>query len=231
MMIRRAQYIDEVIVNIDVREVLRLQGRRRRSLQLKKEIQHLVESQIAYGYKLIQPRGVFSIFLSCISSAGKVTIEGGEVFSIGRAAENWSGLKEWALAICTIGKALEEEVSRLFTLEEYAAAAILDSVGSVAVESLADYINSLICRQVLEQGLGLAPRISPGYGVWPLEEQRLIFELLPAEKLGVTLNERYMMQPRKSISFGVGIGQGFTTERGVRRCRHCGMIDCPYRIS
>ncbi len=117
----------------------------------------------------------------------------------------------------------------MFDLGEYAAAAILDSVGSAAVENMADYIDKVICQQAFAEGLGLTPRISPGFGGCPLEEQRLVFALLPSDRMGVTLTPAYMMQPRKSISFAIGIGEGFTFDRGISRCRHCDMANCPYR--
>jgi len=81
----------------------------------------------------------------------------------------------------------------------------------------------------MSKGLALTPRISPGYGDLALQEQRVVFALLPGDRIGVTLTEKCMMWPRKSVSFAVGIGEGFTIEK-VGRCRHCGMINCPYRV-
>ena len=57
-----------------------------------------------------------------------------------------------------------------------------------------------------------------------------MFALLPGDKIGVTLTEKCMMRPRKSLSFAIGIGEGFTIEKNVSRCRHCGMINRPYRV-
>jgi len=55
-----------------------------------------------------------------------------------------------------------------------------------------------------------------------------VFTLLPGDKIGVALTEKCMMRPRKLMSFALGIGEGFTIEKG--KCRHCGMINCPYRV-
>ena len=140
------------------------------------------------------------------------------------------GLKYLALAICTIGLALEREVSRLFSAGEYAAAVMLDSAGLTAVESLADYVDNIVCQQALSKGLALTPRISPGYGDLALQEQRIVFALLPGDRIGVTLTEKYMMWQRKSLSFATGIGEGFIIEKSMGRCRHCGMINYPYRV-
>jgi len=79
-------------------------------------------------------------------------------------------------------------------------------------------------------GLTLTPRINPGYGNLALEKQRIVFALLSGDRIGVTLTEKCMMQPRKSLSLTIGIGEGFTIEKSMGRYRHCGMINCPYRL-
>ena len=231
MILHDYQYIEEAPVSIEPREVLRFQGYRADPVQVQEGIQCLVQSQIDHSYRLIQPQAVFCIFPSCFCSEDRIKLEGGKEFSVGKVAQKWTGLKYLALAICTIGLVLEREVSRLFSVGEYAAAVMLDSAGSAAVENLTDYVNNIICQQALSKGLGVTTRISPGYGDWPLQEQRIVFALLPGDKVGVTLTEKYMMQPRKSLSFAIGIGEGFTIEKNVGRCRHCGMINCPYRAN
>jgi len=220
------RFIEKVPLEIDPAEALRFQGRRRGRPQ--EGLHRLLERQIAHGRSLARPRAVLSVFPSRLLPGGRVRLDDGTVFSIGKAAEDWAGLRYWALAVCTIGEELEGEVSRLFGEGRYSAAVVLDGVGSAAVESLADYVNNLICREALGSGLEPTPRISPGYGDWPLEEQRVIFGLLPADRIGVSLTEKYMMRPRKSVSFGIGIGEGLAVGRGGR-CRHCNMAGCPYR--
>ena len=230
MTFRGYQYIEEAPVSIEPREVLRFQGCRAGLPQVREKIQRLVQSQIDHSYRLIQPRAVFCLFPSHLYSEGRIKVEGGKEFSIGRVARNWTGLKYLALAICTIGQALEREVSKLFSAGEYAAAVMLDSAGSAAAESLTDYVNNVVCQQALSKELTLTTRISPGYGDWALQEQRIMFALLPGDKIGVTLTEKYMMRPRKSVSFATGMREGFTIEKNVSRCRHCGMSNCPYRV-
>jgi len=218
------------LINIEPEEVLRFQGWRAGRRQVKDEIKRLVQSQIDRSYKLIQPRAVFCIFPSCLCSEGRVKLERGGEFSIGKMTQDWTGLKHLALAICTIGQALEKEVSKLFSTGEYATAAMLDSAGSVAVESLADCVNRVICQQALSEGLVSTRRVSPGYGDWALQEQKMVFTLLPGDKIGVTLTGKYMMLPRKSVSFAMGIGEGFVIEKSIERCGDCDMVSCPYRL-
>jgi hypothetical protein len=229
MMLFGCQYIDEVSINIELSEVLRIQGYRADISQGKERVRDLVKGQIDRGYRLVQPRAVFRVFSARLYSGGRVRLDEGRELLIGRMAEKWAGLKYLALAICTIGDALEREVSGLFNAGEYASAVVLDCVGSVAAESLTGSVNKIICQQVLSDGLSLTPRISPGYSGWNLQEQKTIFALLSGDKAGVTLTGKSMMHPRKSISFAVGIGEGFTFDAGMSQCRNCYMADCPYR--
>lgn len=230
MMFCDYQYVEEASVSIEPGEVLRFLGYRAGSGQVQEGIQRLVQSQIDHSYRLIQPQALFCIFPSFSCSGDRIKLENEREFAVGKVVRNWTGLKYLALAICTIGLALEREVSRLFSVGEYVAAVMLDSAGTVAVESLTDYVNNIVCQQALSKGLGVTPRISPGYGDWALQEQGTVFALLPGDKIGVTLTEKCMMQPRKSVSFATGMGEGFTIEKNVGRCHHCGMINCLYRV-
>jgi hypothetical protein len=105
---------------------------------------------------------------------------------------------------------------------------MLDSVGSVAVESVADKVNYLLCEHARARNMNTGPRLSPGYGKWRLREQKVIFSLLPGERIGIRLNEQCMMRPVKSLSFCLGIGRALPPREKINPCRYCGMKDCPY---
>ncbi len=58
MMFCDYQYVKEVPVGIEPREVLRFQCCRAGPAQVKGEIQRLVQSQIDHSYRLIQPQAL-----------------------------------------------------------------------------------------------------------------------------------------------------------------------------
>ena len=72
--------------------------------------------------------------------------------------ERWGAVEHVAVAVCTIGEALEQRVSVLWEARELPLASMLDSVGSGAVESLAEYVNDLLCAQGLAGPAGDQPR-------------------------------------------------------------------------
>jgi len=106
---------------------------------------------------------------------------------------------------------------------------MLDSIGSEAVESVANEVNYIICQKAKTLGLRASPRSSPGYGKWDLTDQTVLFGTTHAYRIGVRLNEHYMMIPRKSVSFGIGIGSVMVNAEDATPCRRCSRGGCEYR--
>ena len=86
------------------------------------------------------------------------------------------------------------------------AASRLDEIDNSDV--LCDELCATVCDG-LGEGVSLLPRFSPGYGDLSLDFQREIFRLLsPERNIGVTLGERLLMSPTKSVSAIIGIKRG-----------------------
>lgn len=58
-------------------------------------------------------------------------------------------------------------------------------------------------------GRGITCGLSPGSWDWSLQEQAVIFKLVEARSIGVTLNESMIMSPVKSFSVLYGIRKEF----------------------
>jgi len=138
-------------------------------------------------------------------------------------------LERMAFAVCTIGPALEMEVTRLAAAGKTLQAVVLDAIGSVAAEATADAVEQQIAAEVSGQGLRVSCRASPGYGNWDIRSQTALFSLVPAERIGVRLSETCMMIPRKSVSFAVHVAREPVRLRGESSCTDCNQRDCPYR--
>jgi hypothetical protein len=133
------------------------------------------------------------------------------------------------LSICTIGPELEARVSEYSGGSELARALVLDAAGSSLAEAVCDYANERICEMTALRPLYAAPRISPGYGRWSVEEQDMIFGLLPADSIGVTLTKSYMMIPRKSVSFAVKFTEKKPDDQALSPCTRCRRKECEFR--
>jgi hypothetical protein len=207
------EFIRDLTITISRRELLRLLGAGERTDGLAEATRQMVERAEELGRELVAPRGVYRI------------IEAPETDKLGPL----KGEQRAGLGVCTIGPALEEKVRELMSTGQEPEGYVLDAVGSVAAENVADAVNASICHWAEANGLQAAPRFSPGYGDWSLEEQREIFDMLPAAQVGMSLNPSCMMIPRKSVSFAVRFVPLGAEADLSHPCERCGLENCPFR--
>jgi hypothetical protein len=213
---------------IDPDEVLRFQGYKKSVDTPGPEVLALFDEALALGRTLIAPRAVMRWLAVTRSSAD--TIEaGGVVLTIPNVDRLWGPIEWLAAAVCTIGDTLERRAAELWDARELPLAAMLDSVGSGAVESLAEYVNDLFCQEAIPLGLPVTNRVSPGYGHWDVTQQKALFRICPGDPIGVTLNDACFMSPLKSISLLAAAGTHAKVDHYFSQCARCWMRDCAYR--
>ena len=103
-----------------------------------------------------------------------------------------SGCKQAYGFAVTIGTALEEKRQQYSDEKQSTKALVIDAIGSVIAEELADITNKEISAD--------NKRFSPGYGDWKISGQKDFLIWLGAENIGIKLNDRFMMSPEKSVS-------------------------------
>lgn len=118
-----------------------------------------------------------------------------------------------ALYAVTVGKRASEVEQKLFKANKYSEYLYLHGLSVAATEALAEYTHLLIRRdlgidkkdkrskdEIFRQGYQ-GSRYSFGYPACPnLEDQKKLFQLLPVEKIGITLSEAFQMSPEQSTS-------------------------------
>ena len=112
-----------------------------------------------------------------------------------------SGCKTCILFAATVGLEPDRLIAKYSRISP-AKALMLQAIGTERIESLCD----LFCADMQQGGRQVKPRVSPGYGDLPLEIQREIFAVLDCpRKIGVSLNERLLMVPTKSVTAFIGV--------------------------
>jgi len=220
--------LDGLPVRIDRAEVLRFQGYKQGLDVPSAEVLDLFDEALAMGERLMAPRVAYRAIPVERQAADEIAA-GGEHLHIPDIERFWGGVEAVGASVCTAGDRLENRVRELFDQREFPLAVMLDSVGSAAVESLAEYANDLLCQAGIAEGVHVTNRISPGYAGWDTAEQRRLWRLCPGEPIGVTLNQSCFMAPAKSITFLVGIGARARVDHYFSQCRRCWMRDCAYR--
>jgi hypothetical protein len=133
-----------------------------------------------------------------------------------------------AVVVCTVS----EEISRLASdqmKENIVYGLALDGIGSVAVELLSNDVCRWLDEKVAAKGWRTSIPLSPGDNGWPLDEgQKQLFKCLGQESDAVILTENFLMEPVKSLSFVVGMGEDIQ-KRGST-CDFCGLRNtCQYK--
>jgi hypothetical protein len=220
--------LKDIQLAIDPDEVLRFQGYKKSGEAPGADVRALFDEALALGRRLMAPRAVLRWVAVTRGEPDRLEA-GGVPLAIPRIGESW-GEVEWIVAaVCTIGEALELRVAELWDARELPLAAMLDSVGSGAVESLAEYVNDLLCEEGIRRGVRITNRISPGYGGWDVSQQAELFRLCPGDAIDVTLNAARFMTPVKSISLLAGAGPAARVDHYFSQCARCWMRDCAYR--
>jgi len=200
-------------ISIEQPEVLRYLGYGKSKEDISPAIKEVVENQIALAYSLIKPRAVYSFI-------DNLPLKDYYIFK---------GAIKIALGICTIGSELEDLADSHFRKGAYLEWLVLDACGTVATEKLVELVGDEIRKSVSEEGLKSSERLSPGCAHWQLDGQHLVFSHFSHETAGVTINESYMMRPRKSVSFAYKLyGDGIEEVRSDK-CLHCELYRCNYR--
>ena len=200
-------------IEIPGHEGLRRMGITSRKRPPRESVMRCYDEELAEAHRIIEPRAVYATCPAGLPGSQAIPAD-----------------VPHALAVCTIGKQLEERTRRLIDRGDSARAMLLDAIGSAAVEEVADRVNGELCDRYVAEGQFPGLRSSPGYGRWLVSEQPLIFDLLQPAEAGVELNASHVMNPAKSISFALPL-QGGELVRGPRgRCARCGMKDCEYRV-
>lgn len=132
-----------------------------------------------------------------------------------------------AVFACTAGEEISQKIRKYAqhgnSIESY----VTDVLGSVIVETAMDKIHQILKKEKAVSGLNLTNRYSPGYCNWSVAEQFLLFDFLPTNFCGISLNKSALMQPIKSVSGIIGIGKSARFNDYL--CDACNSKNCIYR--
>jgi hypothetical protein len=142
--------------------------------------------------------------------------------------------KALVLFVGTIGGGVTERIQRLFSRNEPALAAMLDSVASAATDRLAELLAARGRIEASDDAGGESVTLgySPGYCGWHVSGQRALFAFLRPETIGVTLNASCLMDPLKSVSgvLAAGPPEIHRFSPGYPFCADCRDKPCLGRI-
>jgi hypothetical protein len=154
---------------------------------------------------LLDPAAVYDIMSVKDFHHRTIELEDGGALEGPLVARALAGAEKVVLAVCTIGPALEATMKQLFA-EDPVRAMALDGAGTAALRKISAAVVGETREIAADHDWGVGMRAQPGQEGWSIWQQRVIFERLPTDRIGVRLNDSCLMIPRKSVSFAIGMG-------------------------
>jgi len=205
--------LDTIPVRVSIEDVL-LQLGYPKGTRTSSRVREKVRVQIAENWQLIQPKGAY------------LRLEGAPQ----KGFELFWQAEGIVLALATIGGTVESRAKELVNADQGAMGLIIDAIGTIAAEQVADFLEEKIRRDCASSGWKISRRYAPGYCGWKMEAQKEIFSHFP-DTLGITLTNSCLMIPEKSLSFVCLLSaSGDFGSVKIGNCRKCSKENCPYRL-
>lgn len=215
-------------IDIDKQQVLRNIGYGT-ECKLPTRLASLINEYVENVHYLIEPSYSCVIRnIECVQGS-IVVIEGSIIFESQVIAPLLEQCEKAAVFLVTIGEHLEEMAYGLAEDGLIVQATVLDAIGSVAAEKVADFVQDRVREIANDQGLVISQRFSPGYCDWDIGQQRTVFWAVSGDSVGIRLTEGCLMIPRKSISGVIGIGPRDGNVENYNPCKTCDKHDCQGR--
>lgn len=131
------------------------------------------------------------------------------------------------LFLCTAGEEIGKRSRQAMQERDLLRGYIYDVAGSEIVEAAADLMQEEMKRSAESDGKKITNRYSPGYCGWDVEEQHKLFKLFKDNYCGIRLTPSALMDPEKSVSGIIGLGEN--VKLNPYTCRMCEMKNCLYR--
>lgn len=181
-------------------------GRNRFLNKIPEAQKNLIGKYIAEGIALCHPTGCW-LRLNIVERDSKsVTLENGDMLTSTSLAELLASSHAVLLTASTVGAGIVEAATAASNAGEGVKALVYDAVGSEMVDETIGWIHGYIGQQLKRGSEKLTRRrFSPGYGDLGLENQKIIYDILNLDKLGIRLNDSLIMVPEKSVTAISGI--------------------------
>lgn len=217
-------FYNGALFQINEKEMLRYAGMNPSSKDFPPEE---VSSAVREALALAEPRGIWQVLPydnknGIICGDFPMKLEGNAI------KHHLANSSSVAVLAVTVGDEIEKQSDAHFKAGEYVKGLLLDAAATTSVEHLADQVDELIQKEASKNGEKTVWRFSPGYGDWPIYQQKQFCQLIQAEKIGVSVTDHSMLFPRKSVSAIIGLSGTIQRDKPPK-CSTCSFLNCQFR--
>lgn len=181
-------------------------GYRKTTTVFSEEYKQKLNKIIQEGILMCNTKGIFGRYSIIEKSDKHIMLENELVFESTGLAKLLSNSTEVVLMASTVGSDITDRIHSEVESGDASLGVVLDAVASETADAALDWMVDFINKLIRREGKNLTRmRYSPGYGDLPLFNQKKIYDTLGLEKLKISITERYMLVPEKSVIAIAGI--------------------------
>jgi len=165
-----------------------------------------IERYIEYAVSLVSLKGAgLRVSLKSVDPPPVILGTGAEIRSA-KLARFLNGCKEALFIGTTAGGEVMDAIRKDTEGGNMTRGVVVDAVASEMTDSALDWIMGFFNRLLARENVRLTKaRFSAGYGDFLLENQKMMYDILELDRIGVTINENFILMPEKSVTAVVGI--------------------------
>jgi hypothetical protein len=198
-------YLENIQAEASRDHILIRMGYKKGLTKLSAEDEKEIDDNIKKARAMCRLQGAYLTLKIAVIEPAEVQLENGITFKSTGLAKLLKGCQEAVLMASTAGKDVVLARDKEVTDGDAAYGLVIDATASETADAGLDWIQEFLNGQLARQGRKLTTRFSPGYGDLDLSAQKLIYDALGLDKLGISITDRYLLVPEKSVIAVAGI--------------------------
>ena len=155
------------------------QGRSATARPLPEHARAAYRRAIEQALELAEPAALYELFDVASVDGKRLLLANGQALSSALIVQQLARAKRLAVAVCTVGARLPAASSEAFRHDDSLRGFLLDTAGSLAVGMVSLALLEHLAGLARDNGQSTSFSIAPGSAECTLEDQRVVFDLLP----------------------------------------------------
>ena len=198
-------YLNSISTQAPKEHILIRMGYRKGITKLTQEEEAKIDDGIKKAGSLITLRGAYCTFKLKKVVPGSSLLENGLEIKSFDVSSFLDKCKEAVFMAATTGPDIVFARDREVKEGDAVLGLVLDAAASETADAGLDWIQDFLKTQLAKKGRSLTTRFSPGYGDLDISNQKLIYDALKLNEIGITLTDRFLLVPEKSVIAIAGI--------------------------
>jgi hypothetical protein len=175
----------------------------------------------------LEPKAIYNAFKIEDIKGDSVFFDSGHIFKGPNISKILTGSDTAVIFIFTLGSKISGITESEKNSGDALGTIIIDALSTSILGVAGEYVGKIIKDENLAvKGYGATCTYSPGQYKWTIEEQKEIFDMVDGTRIGVELNDSYLMVPFMSVSGVYGFGPEDKINKTRVACDLCPRQDC-----